>query len=54
MMARAYLKKDSQCYDPKLAAEHEARFTARFGAKIDANVRRKQRATRSHVTRINW
>lgn len=54
MLARAYLKNDAETYNPKKAAEHEARFTAHFGSKIDANVRRKQRETRSHTTRINW
>lgn len=54
MLARAYMKNDSETYNPDKSAEHEASFTRHFGAKIDANVLRKQRATRSHVTRINW
>ena len=51
MLARGYLKHDSEAYDPKLAAEHEAKFTAHFGVKIDASVRKKQREPRSNVVR---
>lgn len=54
MLSRAYLKHDSETYNPKLAADHEARFTQHFGAKIDASARKKQRTYRSNVTRINW
>lgn len=54
MLARAYGKHDSEAYDPVAAAKYEERFTANFGVKLDANVRRKQRESRSHVTRINW
>lgn len=51
MLARGYLKRDSEIYDPKLAAEHEAKFTQHFGVKIDASVRKKQREPRSNVVR---
>jgi hypothetical protein len=51
MLARGYLKHDSETYDAKLAAEHEAKFTQHFGVKIDASVRKKQREPRSNVVR---
>ena len=53
MLARGYLKNDSETYNPAKSAEHEARFTQHFGQKIDANVRRKQRSNRSNVVRMN-
>ena len=54
MLARAYMKKDSQAYDANLADWHEKQFTKHFGEKRDANVRRQHRRPRSNVTRINW
>jgi hypothetical protein len=34
---RAYSRKDSEAYDPKLAAEHLATFEAEFGTRAKAN-----------------
>lgn len=55
MLARAYMKFDSEkeTYDTQKAQRHEAAFTMSFGAKVDANVQRKRRAHRPHVTRLN-
>jgi hypothetical protein len=49
----AYLKRDSDVYDEKKAAEYEAFFIASFGIREDANVQRKQREKRDHVTTFN-
>lgn len=51
MMARGYMKTDSQTYDPKKASECESNFTRSFGERPDANVMRKRRESRTHVTK---
>lgn len=43
MLRCAYLKRDSETQDEDKAAKAEARFTASFGPRIDANTKRKQR-----------
>jgi hypothetical protein len=42
MLHRAYGKQDAETYDRVKAEQAEAVFTASFGPRIDANVRRKQ------------
>lgn len=46
----AYLKRDSDAYDEKLAAKHEALFEASFGTMNDANVRRKHNQKQKDTT----
>lgn len=53
MLHLAYLKRDTETYDPKAAAAAEARFTASFGPKVDAETRRTQRERRSNQTVMN-
>jgi hypothetical protein len=53
MLSLAYSRRDSDAYDPKLAATHDAAFTARFGVRLDANVLRQQRARRSNTVSMN-
>lgn len=50
----ALLKQDSETFDKARAAEYDGIFTASFGQRIDANVRRKQRDKRPPVVSINW
>lgn len=50
----AYLKKDSETFDPNAAAKHEAAFTASFGQRPDANVQRKRRDKRPPVVRMRF
>ena len=50
----AYLKKDSEIFDPNAAAKHEAAFTAAFGQRPDANVQRKRRDKRPPVVRMRF
>lgn len=46
--------KDPDLYDPAKAADHLAAFTATFGEKPDANVRRMLREPRSHTVTSRW
>lgn len=46
----AYLKRDSDAYDDKLADKHEGLFTASFGIMNDANVRRKHNQLQDDTT----
>lgn len=48
-----YLKHDTETENVEAAARAEARFTQKFGVKIDANTRRTQRARRLNVVRMN-
>lgn len=50
----AYLKTDSDGFDQGKADRHESEFIANFGQRIDANVKRKQRERRRHITRCVW
>lgn len=50
----AYLKKDSDTFDPNAAAKHELAFTASFGRRPDANVQRKRRDKRPPVVRMRF
>lgn len=54
VMARAYLKRDVDSYNPNLSDRSEADFTRWFGQRRDANVMRKHREQRTHTTRCNW
>src|SRR5690606_31020319 len=47
----AFLHRDTDAEDPQRAADMAARFTARFGIRVDANVARKQRRRRAPVVR---
>jgi hypothetical protein len=49
----SYSKRDSETYDEKRAMDHLARFTANFGERPSADVRRKQEARREHQVRMN-
>lgn len=51
MLARAYMKRDTETYNPGKADYHEKVFTRSFGERPDANVERKRREKRLHVTR---
>lgn len=51
---RAYLKQDSEVFNPDKAAVSLALFERSFGARPDANVQRKQREKRSHTVRMVW
>jgi hypothetical protein len=50
----AFLKQDSEQYNPKLAAQYEGYFTSNIGKKRDANVQRKQRDKQPPVVRPGW
>jgi len=49
----AYQKQDSECFDLQKAGDKEAAFTASFGIRPDANIRRMQRARRANQVRLN-
>jgi hypothetical protein len=51
LYCRGYSKRDAETLDAAKVTEFEARFTADFGAKVDANVQRKQRDRRPPVVR---
>ncbi len=51
---RAYLKQDSEVFNPDKAAVSLALFERSFGARPDANVQRKQRDRRPPVVRFRW
>lgn len=53
-MYRAFLRRDEDQNDPKLAATHLELFTARFGERPDANVARRRAEHRSRTTMVNW
>lgn len=50
----AFLHRDTDAEDPQRAADMAARFTARFGIRVDANVARKQRRRRAPVVRPDY
>lgn len=52
MMHLAYQKRDSETLNEKKSLEHEAVFTANFGARVDANVQRKQAERRPAVVQM--
>lgn len=54
VLFRAYNKRDSDGYNPALAATHEGRFTASFGERPDANVQRQRKIRRVPVVRPRW
>lgn len=53
-LALAYAVHDADTYDPASAQRWEAEFSAWFGARIEANVLRKQRDKRPRVVRCVW
>lgn len=53
MLARAYMKRDTETYNPKKSAEHEAKFTVSFGERPSAETIRSRRERRIHVTRVS-
>lgn len=50
----AYLKHDSETYNPDKAEIHEAAFQASFGIREDANVMRKHRDRAPNVVQMHW
>ncbi|WP_404299794.1 DUF6682 family protein [Alicycliphilus denitrificans] len=54
VMHRAYLKQDSDTFDPNKAATSMALFVQAFGERPDANVQRKQRDRRTPIVHCNW
>lgn len=54
MLYLGYSKPDSEVLDMKRANASEARFTASFGARVDANVQRKQRDKAPPVVQFQW
>lgn len=51
----AYLKQDSETFDPKKGQRYEDSFTLAFGQRPDANVQRKRRASGPRaVTMGSW
>ena len=50
----AFLHRDTDAEDPQRSADMAARFTARFGVRVDANVARKQRRRRAPVVRPDY
>lgn len=50
----AYIRRDSDGYDPAKAAAHETLFTASFGPRETADVYRKQRLRRVPVVKARW
>lgn len=50
----AFLHRDTDAEDPQRSADMAARFTARFGFRVDANVARKQRRRRAPVVRMDY
>ncbi len=53
MLMRAYQKRDTETYNPGKSKEHEQAFTRSFGERPDANVERKRRDRRLHVTKTS-
>ncbi len=51
LYCRGYSKADAETFSSVKATEFETRFTADFGAKVDANVQRKRRDRRPPVVR---
>lgn len=54
MAELAYQKNDSDAFSPDKSARNGAEFTRCFGIKREANIDRKQRERRSHVTKLDW
>lgn len=50
----AFLKPDTDGFDPGRAAEHERIFSSAFGAKTDANTARKRRDRKPPIVRSAW
>lgn len=51
--AELYRRRDRDTYDPKKADDAEARFTASFGRRLDANVQRHHREERIETVAMN-
>lgn len=54
VLYRAFSKPDADGLDPKRAAEAEAKFTAKFGLRVDADMRRAHRANVPHYNKAHW
>lgn len=50
----ALLKQDAEVFDKARAAEYDGIFTASFGPRINANIKRKQRDKRPPVVAMGW
>ncbi len=53
VLFRAYEKPDADTMNPGKSAEGEARFTAYFGQRPNADLRRRQNANRPHRNRLH-
>lgn len=51
---RAYSKPDGETMDKDKAAESLERFTAQFGLRVDADMRRAYRANVTHSNKAHW
>ena len=49
----AYSKPDADAFNPNKSAESEASFTAYFGKRPNADLRRRQNANRPHRNRLH-
>lgn len=54
VMHRAYLKQDTDTFDPNKAATSLNLFVQAFGQRLDANVQRKHRDRRPPIVHCNW
>ena len=54
VLFRAFMRRDEDQNDDRLALGALAAFEASFGVRPDANVARKRRERRARVTTINW
>lgn len=53
VLFRAYAKPDSDAFDPGKAKESEAAFVSYFGKRSNADIRRRQNASRPHRNRVH-
>ena len=51
---RAFSKPDADAHDPKRAAEAEGKFTAYFGPRPDADLRRSTRHDEQQTNKVFW
>jgi len=54
VLHRAFSKPDSETIDPERAGKAEKQFEARFGRRLDADMRRSYRADRPHHNISHW
>lgn len=54
VLHQAFMRPDAEVFDARRAADSLAMFEQSFGARVDANVQRKQRSNREPVVRCSW